>query len=129
MIMFLAIAFGGALGAVSRYAVSLMITSLYGAGLQPLATLTVNILGSGLMGICYVLLSIGFISSDPMRGVLMVGFLGALTTFSSFALDAITLMEKGQGGLALGYVAASVVLSIAAFMLMVVVSRALLGGQ
>ena len=81
------------------------------------------------MGICYVLLSAGLISSEPMRGVLMVGFLGALTTFSSFALDAMALMEKGQGLLALGYVAASVVLSLTGFVVMVMVSRALMGGQ
>ena len=129
MMMFFAIAFGGALGAVSRYAVSLMVAGFYGAGFQPLATLAVNILGSGLMGVCYVLLSAGLISSEPMRGVLMVGFLGALTTFSSFALDAMALMEKGQGPLALGYVSASVVLSLTGFVVMVMVSRALMGGQ
>jgi CrcB protein len=129
MMMFFAIAFGGALGAVSRYAVSLMVAGFYGAGFQPLATLAVNILGSGLMGVCYVLLSAGLISSEPMRGVLMVGFLGALTTFSSFALDAMALMEKGQGLLALGYVSASVVLSLTGFVVMVMVSRALMGGQ
>jgi len=76
-----------------------------------------------------VSLIVGLISSEPIRGVLKVGFLGALTTFSSFALDVMALLEKGQGLLALGYVAASVVLSLTGFVVMVMVSRALLGGQ
>ena len=129
MMMFFAIALGGALGAVSRYGVTLAITGVYGAGFQPLATLMVNAVGSGAMGLCYGLLTTGMVLSDPLRGVIMVGFLGALTTFSSFALDAAVLVDKGQSGMAFGYVVASVVVSLGGFALMLWVVRTLASGQ
>ena len=129
MIMLLSIALGGAIGAVSRYGVTMAITGIYGAGFQPLATLLVNAVGSGLMGFCYGLLASGVGMSDPMRGVIMVGFLGALTTFSSFALDAAVLFEKGQGGLALGYVLASVVISLISFAMMLLIVKSMGTGQ
>ena len=129
MMMLLSIALGGAVGAVSRYGVTLAITGIYGAGFQPLATLLVNAVGSGLMGLCYGLLATGASMSDPMRGVIMVGFLGALTTFSSFALDAAVLFEKGQGGLALCYVLASVVISLISFAVMLWIVKSMATGQ
>ena len=133
MIMLLSIALGGAVGAVSRYGVTLAITGIYGAGFQPLATLLVNAVGSGLMGLCYGILTVGAGMgagiSDPMRGVIMVGFLGALTTFSSFALDSAVLFEKGQGGLALGYVLASVVISLISFAMMLLIVKIMATGQ
>lgn len=132
MIMLISIAIGGAIGAVSRYGVSLAITGLYGAGFQPLATLMVNAVGSGLMGLCYGLLTATAMGSginDPMRGAVMVGFLGALTTFSSFALDAVMLFQKGQMGLALGYVLASVFVSILCFVMMLFIVKTMATGQ
>ena len=127
--MLLSIALGGAVGAVSRYGVTLAITGIYGAGFQPPATLLVNAIGSGLMGLCYGLLAIGASMNDPMRGVIMMGFLGALTTFSSFALDAAVLFEKGQGGLALGYVLASVAISLISFAVMLWIVKSMATGQ
>ena len=129
MIMLLSIALGGAVGAVSRYGVTLAITGIYGAGFQPLATLSVNAVGSGLMGLCYGILTVGAGISDPMRGGIMVGFLGALTTFSSFALDAAVLFEKGQGGLALGYALASVAVSLISFAMMLFIVKTMATGQ
>lgn len=129
MMMFLSIALGGAVGAVSRYGVTLAVTGLYGAGFQPVATLLVNAIGSGLMGACYGALAVGASVSDPMRGVLMIGFLGALTTFSSFALDAVVLFEKGEIGLAAGYVLASVAVSLASFAIMLFIVKTMTAGQ
>ena len=127
--MFLAIAVGGALGAVLRYAASLAVVSIWGVSFQPAATILVNALGSGVMGGCYALIGLGVAVSDPMRGLVMVGFLGALTTFSSFSLDAINFMEKGMYGIAIGYVAASVIVSLLSFAVIMGIVRAIAGGM
>jgi len=113
--MMLAVAAGGAIGAVARYMVSLVA----GAGLfgiaRPLATLSVNIAGSLMMGLFAGWVATAGPISELWRGFLAVGCLGALTTFSSFALDAGTLLQK-QGLLAAGgYVLLSVGLSLLAF--------------
>lgn len=130
MMIWIAIAAGGAMGAMGRYATTLMITAAMGPGWQPVATLAVNIIGSGLMGLVYGLINTGLISlSDPVRMLVQVGFLGALTTFSSFALDAAGLLEKGEGVMAAIYVLGSVVLSLAGFMAMLMLVRNIAGGQ
>ena len=113
--MIAAVAVGGAIGAVLRYGVSLS----FGAGLcgigAPLATLVVNIGGSGLMGCLAGAIAAGMVLPEAWRGFFAVGLLGALTTFSSFALDAGQLWQK-QGMVMVGaYVMASVLLSLLAF--------------
>ena len=126
--MFFAIALGGAIGAVLRYATSLAVVAVWGVSYQPAATILVNAVGSGVMGGCYALIGLGVAISDPMRGLLMVGFLGALTTFSSFSMDAINIVEKGMYGVAIGYVVASVVVSLLSFALVMGIVRAIAGG-
>lgn len=89
----------------------------------PWATLTVNVVGSFLMGMLVVVLAQkGGMKAAPF---LMTGILGGFTTFSAFSLDAFTLYERGQTGLALGYVLASVLLSLAAIVAGVLITRAL----
>ena len=84
--MFAAVAAGGALGAMTRYAVSLGLgTGMFGVP-GPLATLAVNVAGSAMMGILAGLVAAGIAIPEAWRGFVAVGFLGALTTFSSFAL-------------------------------------------
>ncbi len=129
MWMFIFIALGGALGAVSRYATGLGVTAVMGPGFQPVATLLVNIAGAGLMGCCYALIGLGMTLSEPLRGLIMVGFLGALTTFSSFSLDAVSLIEKGEIATGIGYIFGSVILSLAAFLLIMLMTRSLLAGH
>ena len=129
MMMFLFIALGGALGAVSRYAIGLAITAQFGAGFMPLATLSVHVVGSALMGFCFACLGTGLALSDPMRGFVMVGFLGALTTFSSFSLDTIALIEKGQVLVGLGYIIGSVLLSLMAFVVVMAITRHMITGH
>ena len=94
-VMFLAVAAGGACGALLRYALSLLI----GAGLfgiaGPMATLSVNIGGSAMMGLLAGGMAAGLVLPEPLRLFIAVGFLGALTTFSSFALDAGSLLAFG----------------------------------
>jgi len=113
--MMLAVAAGGAIGAVARYMVSLVARAgLFGIA-GPLATLSVNIAGSLMMGLFAGWVATAGPISELWRGFLAVGCLGALTTFSSFALDAGTLLQK-QGLLAAGgYVLLSVALSLLAF--------------
>ena len=110
MMNVLSVALGGALGAVARYLTNVGAGRLFGAGF-PYGTLTVNIVGSFLMGVLVVVLA----ERGGMRfaPLLMTGLLGGFTTFSAFSLDAVTLYERGQVGVAAGYVAASVVLSLA----------------
>jgi CrcB protein len=129
MWMFAYIALGGAIGAVSRYGAGLMIAAIFGTGFQPVATLVVNVAGSGVMGLCYAMIDLGFAISDHMRGFIMVGFLGALTTFSAFSLDAVKLIEKGDVAVGVAYIFGSVILSLAAFLLVLMVARGFLPGQ
>lgn len=109
----LQVAFGGALGAVSRYLTGLVALRLMGPGF-PWGTLAVNIAGSFLMGVMVVALA--NLGGNRAAPLLMTGFLGGFTTFSAFSLDAVTLYERGAIGLAAGYVAASVVMSLLALM-------------
>ena len=115
--MFAAVAAGGALGAMTRYAVSLGL----GAGMfgvpGPLATLAVNVVGSAMMGILAGLVAAGIAIPEVWRGFVAVGFLGALTTFSSFALDTGTLMARQGLSISIVYVGLSVLLSLVAFLL------------
>ena len=105
------IALGGASGAVSRYLLSNWIGARW-EGHFPMATLLVNVLGSLAIGIVYVLLvEREFIHAD-WRGVLMVGFLGAFTTFSTFSLETVLLFEAGNTLQALVYMLASAVVCV-----------------
>jgi CrcB protein len=105
------IALGGASGAVSRYLLSTWIHTLWEIRF-PLGTLLVNMLGSFCIGIVFVLIERQYVHPD-WRGVLMVGFLGAFTTFSTFSLETITLFENGHFAHALGYMLISAVLCVA----------------
>jgi CrcB protein len=108
-----AIAAGGAIGALMRHSVNVAAVKLMGHGF-PYGTLTVNIVGSFLMGALVILFASVWQPSETLRVLIITGFLGAFTTFSTFSLDFVTLFER-QDYLASGlYVAASVVLSIAA---------------
>lgn len=99
----LAVALGGAFGAVCRYAVaSLWLVPT--AGRIPLATIFVNLLGSALMGFSYYLIVERSYFNPEWRNVLMAGFLGAFTTFSTFALEALSLWQNQGHVLAVSYV-------------------------
>ncbi len=118
----LAVALGGALGAMGRYGVNGLVFSWVG-GRWPLGTLLVNVLGSILMGIFYVLIVERHIMSGPWREFIMIGMLGAFTTFSTFSFDSLSLWEGGHEALAIAYVVASVVLCIAGALSAIVLTR------
>jgi CrcB protein len=105
------VALGGAIGAALRYLTNVGAMRLFGPGF-PVATLVVNVAGSFLMGVLVVVLARK--GGNHLAPFLMTGILGGFTTFSAFSLDALTLWERGQTLTAFTYVAASVILSLAA---------------
>tara|TARA_R110000823_G_scaffold305166_3_gene427121 strand:- start:52926 stop:53303 length:378 start_codon:yes stop_codon:yes gene_type:complete len=105
------VALGGASGAVSRHLLANWVHGLW-EGKLPLGTLLVNLLGSFAIGIIYVLIVEKELLHPDWRGVLMVGFVGAFTTFSTFSLEAIGLFEAGHPGHAVAYMFASAVLCV-----------------
>ncbi|WBU64964.1 fluoride efflux transporter CrcB [Paracoccus aerodenitrificans] len=118
---FLQVAIGGAAGASARYAVNIAAMRMAGPGF-PVGTLTVNIVGSFAMGLLAVLLAER--GGQHLAPLLLTGILGGFTTFSAFSLDTLTLWERGQTGLAAGYVVASVLLSLAAIIAGLALGRA-----
>ena len=109
----IAIALGGAIGALGRYALSSQITHLVGSGF-PWGILIVNVLGCFAMGVIVELSALSWNLSHEMRAFLTTGILGGFTTFSAFALDTALLTERGDMTNAMLYVAGSVGGSVAA---------------
>lgn len=107
----LAIAGGGAIGALLRFWMSNGIHHLLGRGF-PYGTLAVNVLGSLLMGFLYVMLIDKLPLSAVWRAALLIGLLGAFTTFSTFSIETLNLMEEGELIKALLNVVLSVVLCL-----------------
>ena len=112
---------GGALGSGARHLTGRAMLAAFGSDF-PAGTLSVNIVGGLLMGLLAGVLSRSG-GNEPWRLLLGVGVLGGFTTFSSFSLDVVTLVERGQPGVALGYLLLSVVGSIAALVAGLAVAR------
>jgi len=118
------VALGGASGAVARYVLANWVHGLW-EGRLPLGTLLVNMVGSFAIGIVYVLIVERQLIHPDWRGVLMVGFLGAFTTFSTFSLETISLWESGHFTHALAYMLGSALLCVLVAGLAVQLTRAL----
>ena len=125
MYTYLAIAFGGALGAISRHWLTSAMEHLNGTDF-PLGTFVVNLFGSFLIGLVFVGFAEKLSFAEQWRPVIIIGFLGAMTTFSTFSLDALLLFQQGQYNTALFYVLGSVVLCLSAAYIGMYVSRILL---
>jgi CrcB protein len=119
------IAFGSALGGVSRYLFGGALQRLAG-GTFPIGTLVVNVTGSFLLGaiLRYAVDTPGL--SPEGRALLTVGFCGGYTTFSTFSYETVALLEDGEWTRAGVYLALSVLLSIAATFLGIVTARELI---
>ncbi|MCI5095818.1 MAG: fluoride efflux transporter CrcB [Rhodobacteraceae bacterium] len=115
------VALGGAIGAVLRYLAGLGILRVLGHTEFPLAILTVNVIGSFLMGAFVVVAAQkGLTHLSPL---VMTGMLGGFTTFSAFSLETVTLLERGETSWALVYVVLSVGLSVGGLFLGVLMAR------
>ncbi len=110
---YLLVFIGAGIGGALRHGVNVGCARMYGTAF-PWGTLTVNVVGSFIMGVltAWLAFKAGEGWSQPLRLFLTTGILGGFTTFSAFSLDAVMLWERGQVGLAAAYVGASVLLSI-----------------
>ena len=116
---FIVLGLAGAFGALSRYfAIQLM-----GPQVSPWSTMVVNIIGAMLMGICYVFFVEKAVFDQATKAIVMAGFLGAFTTFSTFSLDTFLLIDKGEWLLAFMYTLGSVLLCLLGLVLSVSISR------
>jgi len=113
--MLMAVASGGALGAVLRYSVTSFVGQWAGHGF-PWGTLTVNIVGSFVLGALIEIMALQWSPCEAVRAFIVVGVLGAFTTFSTFSLDIQTLIARDQMMLAVVYVGGSVSIGFAALM-------------
>ena len=109
----LAVAIGGALGSVARYALSSWIFDITSHKF-PYATLIVNVAGSFVMGILFVVVVERAALPAEMRSLLMIGFIGAFTTLSAFSLDALGLWQNGHVLMSVIYMITTVILCLVA---------------
>lgn len=121
------VAAGGAVGAVARYHAGQLVSNLAGPdNAFPWGTLSINLVGSLLMGGLLGWLARGSIagaSAETMRLLIGVGLLGGFTTFSAFSAELVTLMHRGQAAMAFGYGAASLIAGMAAMILGLVIAQ------
>lgn len=122
---FLLVFVGSGIGGMARHGIGLLSLRWLGPGF-PYGTLTINIVGSALMGLIIGLFTHFEIASQDTRLFIATGLIGGFTTFSTFSLDAVTLWERGQLGAMIGYVLASVLLSLGALMIMMLLIRRVL---
>ena len=122
MKLVLYIAFGGAFGAVMRYGASLGVYSLLGRGF-PYGTLFVNVVGSLLMGLLSVIMLDRFNVGPEWRAAILVGVLGAFTTFSTFSIETMSLLEQGDMIKAFANITVSVIACLAAVWFGIVLGR------
>ena len=94
MLTYLAVGIGGAVGACLRYACNEAALNVFGRSF-PFGTLLVNILGSFVLGLLYALISQGTLATTPWRALIAIGLIGAFTTFSTFSLDTVLLLQQG----------------------------------
>lgn len=107
---------GGFFGAVLRYLVSLLVTKIFPQSLIPLGTLSVNIFGSFLMGACNGYMMFNTMISENLKYLLMAGFLGAFTTYSTFSIEAFFLLKDNGFYLMSFYIFLHLILGIGAAM-------------
>ena len=116
---------GGSIGAIGRYLIGRELTARVG-GLFPWGTFTVNLAGALLIGVLFALLTERGVGHEHLRALLVAGFLGGFTTFSSYTLEAVNLFESGDWTMALAYLLGSNLLGLVACAAGIATVRALL---
>jgi fluoride exporter len=110
---YVAIAIGGTLGCWARYAQSNLVQAVFGRGF-PVATLSINVIGSFLMGFLFIVTLERLMIPPSVRVGVLTGVLGGYTTFSTFEMETLLLAENGEFVKAALYVVLSVVIGFAA---------------
>ncbi|WP_158913646.1 fluoride efflux transporter CrcB [Caulobacter sp. S45] len=124
MVNLLLVFFAGGVGSVCRYSVGMGYLRTFGTKQPYLATFGINVLGGLLMGMLIGFLALrGGPGQEKLRLLLGVGLLGGFTTFSSFSMETVLMLERKAYGAAAGYVAGSVILSILAVMAGLLIMR------
>jgi CrcB protein len=118
---------GAAVGAWARWGLSLLLNPLFPT--VPLGTLASNLVGGFLMGVCMALISHYEAMSPELRLLLTTGFLGGLTTFSTFSAETATLLSRGQLGWGAALIGAHVVGSVACTFAGIAIASALLSSR
>jgi CrcB protein len=124
MLAYIIVFFGAGIGGALRHGVNVAAARILGIGF-PFGTLTVNVVGSLVMGLLAGYFAFKGDAPQHLRLFMMTGILGGFTTFSAFSLDAALLWERGQIGPMAVYVGASVLLSVAALFIGLFIMRAL----
>lgn len=124
MFLYLSLITGGALGTCSRYWLTGWVAKTWPAQIA-VGTLGVNVIGSFIMGVFFVLIHDKMQIPESLKPVLMTGFLGGFTTFSSFSLETVHHILEGQYWQALSYVLLSVVLCLLFCFLGIFITRSL----
>ena len=119
---FLVVFLGSGIGGMLRHGVGIVALRLTGPTF-PWGTLAINVVGSAIMGMMIGLFAAKSIDDAELRLFVTTGLIGGFTTWSTFSLDAVTLWERGEIGAAIGYVLASLVLSLVVLMLALVITR------
>ena len=120
--MIIAVMLGGALGALLRVAIASVVMQRFASGF-PYGTLTVNVLGSLLIGVAFVLLQQKYADSMILRYGVIAGLLGGFMTFSAFSLETLNLLSNGQIVAGMSNIIASVVVCVIATMMGVAMAR------
>jgi len=124
MNMILAVAADGAIGTTSRFLVGRMMFKIMGPGF-PWGTLTVNVIGSFLIGLTVQMLAVRYSLSHEWQGFLIIGVLGGFTTFSAFSVELGLMIEKGQLSTAALYAFGLMFVGVAALFIGIYAGRSL----
>ena len=124
MTVWLAVAVGGAIGSMLRYGIGQLTTNVLGTT-PVLATFTVNVSGSFLLGIFYALCNDRLVTSIELRVLIGVGLIGGYTTFSTFSFETIRLIESGESIKAIANIIANLSFGIGAAYLGILMGKIL----
>ena len=120
---YLLILLGGGVGSLSRYMIGSALVTRYGTRLPIVGTMTINVTGSFLIGLLMTLITERFGTNQNLRPLLVIGFLGGYTTFSSFEWETYSVIRDGGFWVGIFNIVGSVTLGYAAVLLGAMIAR------